>query len=171
MGFGSNGHNIKHKTGFRANSNHSGTTPSRDWRNYPDQLDSIVDRLRGVTIENRDAVEVMQAHDGADTLHYVDPPYLPETRSCLMHSPDVYAHEMTNADHKRLLGALQDLSGMVVLSGYPSSLYDDNLIGWRRIERKAFADGASKRTEVLWINPHAQERRRHFAEQLTLDEI
>jgi DNA adenine methylase len=63
MGFGSNGHNIKRKTGFRANSNRSGTTPARDWLNYPDALASIVERLQGVIIENRDAAEVMAAHD------------------------------------------------------------------------------------------------------------
>lgn len=159
MGFGSNGHNIKRKTGFRANSSRSGTTPSRDWHNYPDQLGEIVGRLRGVTIENRDAVEVMQAHDGGETLHYVDPPYLPETRS-LKNPYDLtyagmYAHEMTAADHERLLSALRGLAGMVVLSGYPSPLYDDALAGWLRVDRKALADGARERTEVLWINPAA----------------
>jgi DNA adenine methylase len=168
MGFGSNGHNIKRKTCFRANSNRSGTTPARDWRNYPDQLEAIVDRLRGVTIENRDALEVMKAHDGRGTLHYVDPPYLPETRS--LRNPydltyaGMYAHEMTADDHALLLAGLQDLTGMVVLSGYHSALYDDALAGWRRTQRKALADGARARTEVLWINPAADAGHGLFAE-------
>lgn len=59
MGFGSNGH--QRRTGFRSNSNRSGTTPARDWRNYPDALAMIVDRLSGVVIQNRDAREVMAA--------------------------------------------------------------------------------------------------------------
>jgi DNA adenine methylase len=42
---------------------------------------------------------------------------------------------------------------MVALSGYPSELYDSKLRGWRRVEREAHADGASPRTEVLWLNP------------------
>lgn len=159
MGFGSNGHNPKRKTGFRHNSNRSGTIPARDWANYPDCLGLIVERLRGVVIDSRDACEVMSAHDDPHTLHYVDPPYLPETRS-LKNPYDLtyagmYAHEMTAADHERLLEHLLGLKGMVVLSGYPAPLYDDALSDWRRIERDAHADGARDRTEVIWINPQA----------------
>ncbi|MGA0094800.1 MAG: DNA adenine methylase [Chthoniobacterales bacterium] len=157
QGFGSNGHNPAHKTGFRANSNRSGTTPARDWRNYPDQLATIIDRLRGVTVEHRDAIEVMQAHDGARTLHYVDPPYMPETRD----RGGDYVHEMTAADHARLLDYLQSTAGMVVLSGYPHDDYDAALTGWHRIERDALADGARPRTEVLWLNHQAWAARDH----------
>ena len=42
---------------------------------------------------------------------------------------------------------------MVVLSGYPCDLYDNALRGWKRVERTALADGALRRTEVLWLNP------------------
>lgn len=158
MGFGSNG--AHRATGFRANSNRSGTTPARDWINYPDVIPAIVERLRGVIIENRDAVEVMKAHDGPSTLHYVDPPYLPETRD----AGQDYAHEMTVADHKNLLAFLQTVEGMVVLSGYPSNLYDEALQDWKRIERDALADGARRRTEVLWINENAVFAEGLFAE-------
>jgi DNA adenine methylase len=146
MGFGSNGH--VRKTGFRANSNRSGTTPAQDWVNYPDALVAVIERLAGVVIENRDAKQVMAAHDGPDTLHYVDPPYLPETRD----KGGDYAHELTAEEHESLLVFLRGLRGMVVLSGYPSAIYDDALHDWRRVERSALADGASPRTEVLWLN-------------------
>jgi DNA adenine methylase len=147
MGFGSNGHS--RSTGFRANSNRSGTTPARDWINYPDSLAKVIDRLAGVIIENRDAREVMAAHDGPETLHYVDPPYVFDTRADLAKD---YAHEMSDADHAGLLAFLRGLKGRVVLSGYPHPLYDAALAGWRRIEREALADGARKRTEMLWLN-------------------
>lgn len=150
MGFGSNGHN--RATGFRANSNRSGTTPAHDWVNYPDSLAMLIKRLQGVTIENKDAKAVMAQHDAPTTLHYVDPPYVFATRADL--SKD-YHTELTDSDHAELLTFLRGLRGMVVLSGYPSEIYDSTLPDWRRVERAALADGASPRTEVLWINPAA----------------
>lgn len=146
MGFGSNG--VHRKTGFRSNSNRSGTTPARDWVNYPDCLGATVERLRGVVILNRDAKEVMTAHDGPTTLHYVDPPYTKGTRD----KGSDYAHELTDTQHDELLAFLKTLEGKVVLSGYPDQRYDDALPDWRRVERKALADGARERTEVLWMN-------------------
>lgn len=153
MGFGSNGH--ERSTGFRSNSNRSGTTPAHDWANYALAIDGLIERLQGVVIENRDAKEVMLQHDAEHTLHYVDPPYVFATRADL--SKD-YAHEMSDADHSEMLGVLLALKGSVVVSGYPSPLYDDALRGWKRVERKALADGARERTEVLWLNSSAYER-------------
>lgn len=150
MGFGSNGHN--RVTGFRSNSNRSGTTPAHDWSNYPDALVAVIERLSGVVILHRDAKDVMTAHDGEETLHYVDPPYLFDTRADLAKD---YAHEMSDGDHSDLLSFLRGLKGMVLLSGYASDLYDQALPDWRRIQTEALADGARKRIEVLWINPNA----------------
>lgn len=149
MGFGSNGH--EQATGFRANSNRSGTTPAHDWMHYPDSIDAMADRLKGVVIESRDASEVMQAHDSPQTLHYVDPPYVPETRD----KGSDYAHEMTVEQHEALLTALRQLDGMVILSGYPCDIYEDHLSDWHRVERGAYADGARERREVLWISRNA----------------
>ncbi|MBB3979096.1 DNA adenine methylase [Rhizobium azooxidifex] len=164
MGFGSHAHadmGQGHRTtGFRANSNRSGSTPAHDWARYPFRLASIVERMRGVVIERRPALQVMQTHDGADTLHYVDPPYLPETRGRknVYDAKHQYRDELTVSDHEELLDALRVLNGMVVLSGYPAALYDDALSDWMRVERQALADGARPRIEVLWINPNCAER-------------
>jgi len=156
MGFGSDSHNPNVRTGFRAASNRSGTTPAHDWANYPDALRVIAARVAGVVIENRPALEVMAQHDSTATLHYVDPPYLPETRSTKSRKTGeryhAYQHEMTVDDHREMLAVLQQLEGMVILSGYPAPLYDEMLPAWRRIERAALADGARPRTEVLWLN-------------------
>lgn len=134
MGFGSDGACGSYRTGFRANSNRSGTTPAHDWANFPAALKQTAERFRGVIIERRDALAVMAAHDGADTLHYCDPPYLHATRSRKNRQRGggalaVYNHEMSDDDHVRMLDALKELAGMVVLSGYPSPIYDERLGG------------------------------------------
>ena len=147
MGFGSNSANPLMVTGFRANSMRSGTTPAHDWANYPDEVRGFCERLTGVTIENRDALDVMKQHDSSETLHFVDPPYDPATRSD-RHS---YRHEMGASQHEVLVSALKELRGMVLLCGYDTPLYAS--LGWERIERRALADGARERTEVLWMNP------------------
>lgn len=147
MGFGSNSHNKS--TGFRSNSNRSGTTPAHDWANYPECLTAVIERLRGVVIENRDALKVMAAHDSETTLHYVDPPYVAETRD----KGCDYRHEMTNEDHIKLAEFLKRLRGMVVISGYDCPLYTSLYSGWRTEKRRALADGARKREETLWFSP------------------
>ena len=147
MGFGSNSHN--QQTGFRANSSRCGTTPAHDWRNYPGAFGAVVERLRGVVIENRPAADVMHAHDGDDTVHYVDPPYVAETRD----KGGDYRHEMTDADHASLAETLHTLRGAVVLSGYRSEMYSTFYAGWHVVERHARADGALPRVECLWLSP------------------
>jgi DNA adenine methylase len=155
MGFGSDAPNIELRTGFRAQSALSNRAPEKDWVNYSPALRVAIERLRLAVIECRPALDVMRKHDAPDVLHYVDPPYLPETRQLRGKKPShSYAHEMGVEDHRALLGALLALKGMVILSGYPNALYDRSLKGWRRVEVPALADGARERTEVLWINPN-----------------
>jgi len=152
-GFGSAATNSKYATGFRANSNRSGTIPAHDWAHYPENLRAFTARLQGVVIENRPAIDVMEQHDSTQTLHYIDPPYLHSTRN-MQRGNSSYAEEMTLKDHCELLKFLHGLRGMVIVSGYPSKLYDQALSGWTRIERSAMADGQRKRTEVLWLSPN-----------------
>jgi DNA adenine methylase len=153
-GFGSAAVNGKYSTGFRANSNRAGTTPAQDWMNYPPHVQAFAERLRGVVIENRDAGDVMQQHDGAETLHYVDPPYMHETRN-MRRGNAAYEVEMSVEDHQLMLERLKTLTGMVVLSGYRTDLYDEMLPDWSRVDRATKADGARDRIESLWINAAA----------------
>lgn len=157
QGFGSAGVNGA-TTGFRANSDRSGTTPAHDWANYPDCVPALIERLQGVVIERKDALALAAAMDREDTLIYFDPPYLPETRSKkrgpqgLYHS---YKCDMTTEDHERFLAAVLVLKSMVVISGYASDLYNARLSGWERVAFDARADGARATKEILWINPAA----------------
>jgi DNA adenine methylase len=156
MGFGTDSIRMGSSTGFRSVSNRSGTTPAHDWVNWPNIIEPFVARLQGVVIENRDAAICMRAHDAPHTLHYVDPPYLFSTRGKVTRR---YAYEMTDEQHTALANVLRSLKGMVIVSGYPSPVYDELYTGWMRVERKSFADGANARTEVLWISPAAAHGR------------
>lgn len=139
-------------TGFRSASTRSGTIPATDWRNMPEVIAAVVNRMRGVVIENRDAAEVMTRHDGDDTLHYVDPPYVHSTRSDRgAGSLHCYRHEMTDAQHEALAGILVTLKGAVIVSGYECDLYRELFRGWDRIEKETHGDAARDRTEVLWL--------------------
>lgn len=118
-----------------------------------DELPRIIERLRKVQIVCRPAFDVIQAWDSPDTLFYLDPPYLPETRS----RPEVYDVEMTEADHRQLAAVLASVAGKVVLSGYPSALYDELYAGWRVMEfdianHAAGGKTKARKTEKLWMN-------------------
>jgi len=151
-GFSSVGATGKWKTGFRGNVTRTGTTPAHDWRSFPAAIEQVIERLRGVVIENDDARSVISRYDGPDTLFYVDPPYPFDTRFERW-AGEAYAHEMSDDDHRSLADCLKLCRGQVVISGYACRLYDDELFStWYRVERKAHSDGAKDRIEVLWMN-------------------
>lgn len=160
MGFGSAAATMnkntrgRSTTGFRANSNRSGTTPAHDWKNYGEAFDELIERLKGIVIENRPGIQVMQSHDSPETLHYVDPPYVTSTRDDKRAD---YRHEMTDEDHIELSAFLKTLKGSVILSGYKSPLYNDLYSEWQFFDKATYADGAKKRTERLWLSPGIKE--------------
>lgn len=159
MGFGSNA--CGKTTGFRATCKRAGTTQAQVWCTYPAAMCHLIERLQGVVIENRPAIEVMAQHDSPDTLHYVDPPYLPETRD----KGSDYNHEMTEQDHVDLAEFLHTLQGTVILSGYESALYCDAFSDWELTRRKAYADGRHGRVgriECLWIKGDLIQQRMAF---------
>src|SRR5205814_1453106 len=100
-----------------------------EWLNAVDGLPQVHDRLRRVCIENLPALDLIRREDGLNTLFYCDPPYLHDTRT----APDAYGDfEMTEADHAELLAVLRACKGKVMLSGYPSALYEKELKVWTR---------------------------------------
>lgn len=84
---------------------------------------------------------------GGRELVYCDPPYLPETRT----SGRRYRFDYTEADHVELLELLKGLPCSVMLSGYPSKLYDERLADWQSLELQVMNQGGV-RTEKLWFN-------------------
>jgi len=148
MGYGSNG--IIADTGFKMDSS-AGKHAAQCWADYHPRVIEIQERLMGVVIENKDAIEVMAQVDSPQTLHFVDPPYVHETRN----EKHGYRFEMSNKEHEKLCEFLMSLNGMVILCGYPNEIYDK--MGWLLVQKKALADGARERTECLWLNPAADK--------------
>jgi DNA adenine methylase len=138
-----------YRTGFRCRSFRTRSTPARDWMNYPEHLWKVVDRLRGVTVENCPALEFIRLIDTPETLFYVDPPYLACTRTI----SNAYRREMTDAEHISLAAALHDISGMAVISGYDSKLYRNLYANWTIYTKLTRGDGQNPRTECLWVSP------------------
>lgn len=123
------------------------------WLSAVEGLPAVHARLKRVAILNRPALEVIGGQDGPGTLFYLDPPYLPDTRA----AAEVYANEMTVAEHEEMLALLANIQGKAMVSGYPSALYESRLAGWNRHEfdlANHSAGGASKRrmSEVVWCN-------------------
>ena len=142
------------RSGFRRYTNDAamGTLPIHQWTNYHEQIEAFTGRMKGVLIENDDAAAVLQRNDYPDALHYVDPPYVHDTRSS-----GGYSFEMTDTQHRELASVIKSLKGMVILSGYACELYNELYGDWRRIDKEVLADSRSKRTESLWLNAKADD--------------
>ncbi len=83
-----------------------------------------------------------------DWLVYCDPTYLPETRV----KKRLYAHELTDAEHVRILRAARAVAAPVMISGYPSTLYDRELRDWHTEGHLAMTRGGTMRMERVWCN-------------------
>lgn len=83
---------------------------------------------------------------GKNVLIYADPPYLHSTRGKAR-----YKFDYTTQQHIELLSVLKNIPAKIIISGYPSKLYDEMLQGWQSIELQAMTRGGV-RTEKLWFN-------------------
>ena len=125
-----------------------------EW-NTTSHLLAVATRLKHVEIENRPALEVLQRFDSARTLFYVDPPYVMDTRQ--MGTQTRYKYEMTDKDHLQLSQMLRSLSGMVILSGYESELYNEFYGDWHKVSKTTTTNGNGTSTEYLWLSPRTVE--------------
>lgn len=122
----------------------------RAWKSAIEKIMPIAERFSNVQIENLPGLEIIQKYDGKNTFFYIDPPYVFGSRS---HKGDCYSHEMTDYEHETLLAQLAKCKGKVLLSGYPSELYEKHLASWHKIEiEKTINSSKGKRVEVLWMN-------------------
>lgn len=126
--------------------------------NRVDRMMAAAQRLAGVIIENRDALETIDAYGcEPDAVLYLDPPYVRASRAD--HGAQ-YAHEFdTDDEHRALAARLLASPSAVILSGYHSDLYDELYGDWfttsrtstRRSGNRSSAEHPES-TEVLWSN-------------------
>jgi len=121
------------------------------WDSGIDGLGRVVARLRHVIFECRPAVEVMFRHDDDNTVMYLDPPYLQETRV----TKEGYGeYEMDRSDHIEILSQAKVSDALIAISGYDNDLYNHELKDWFRYEdkEKQLAGPRTMRQEILWTN-------------------
>lgn len=119
-----------------------------DWRSLPGRILEAAERLRGVQIENRPAVEVMGRFNHKNVLVYLDPPYMPEVRHGKQYRHEMYSEE----SHVELLDAALRHKGPVLISGYDTELYNAILEGWHKEGAFSRTQAGQKKREILWMN-------------------
>lgn len=143
-GFRTNGE----KTGWKKDvQGREAAYAARNWCQIPEILIPAAERLRGVQIECRPALDVIRKFNYPNVLIYADPPYVLETR-CRRQ----YRHEMTDSDHELLLDALLKHRGPVILSGYDSPMYSDALRHWNKECIVSRNQACRETNEILWMN-------------------
>lgn len=149
------------------------TNPVQGWRNAIARLPEVHERLINAQIECLPFEQCIKKYDQPGTLHYLDPPYVSETRT----DKSIYVHEMNLKDHERLVGILLEYPEMAMLSGYRHEVHaplEDagwvreeieiatpakartRLTGYRGKDAKAMQ---TRQVECLWINPAAVSAR------------
>lgn len=130
------------------------------WVDRIEGLREVVERLRSVQIESRDALDILKEWDGGDVTFYCDPPYILDTRS----KRKYYAVEPGDDYHHALVDVLLEVQGAVVLSGYNHPIYKRLLDeGWwadtygARAVMEVVQQGGEKkeRTEIVFRNEMA----------------
>ena len=148
-------------------------TTTTSWISRKTLFDAWHNRLMRVQIDHCDALKCIRYWDSADTVFYLDPPYVEATRKGV----GEYKHEVTDQFHEDLVDLLLNIQGNAILSGYDDGSYNrltDS--GWQKesFETTCSAAGrtrssglqgigsvseAQKRTEVLWIKGASRQKR------------
>jgi DNA adenine methylase len=150
-------------SGWAAAYNTNGADHAHKFAALADRLEVCAERLRRVHLECWPAAEVIAkyAKPAADAVLYCDPPYLAEVCSARTKrvAGDYAVEYASEAEHRALAQVLHATPATVVLSGYPSRLYEELYGGWWRMERSVHRPTSNVSggrgavaVEVLWSN-------------------
>lgn len=161
------GARLNEKSGWRNHKQMKIGGTACKWGGITDTIDIAAKRLRGSTtnlvqMERMDALRLIERYDSTDVLMYLDPPYVRSSRK----SGRLYTHEMDDSDQIKMLDLICRSRAKIVLSGYPSELYDTYLSGWRSFSAVSQTTSGEKATEMLWLNyePPAEQMKIEDAE-------
>lgn len=124
-----------------------GPRVAEQWKQLPEIVFSVCERMKDAQIENIDAFTLIERYNNPETLLYIDPPYLQSLRK-----RNLYKHEMKDSRHIELLELLKASKSKICLSAYDSELYNDMLEGWYSLEKETIAQKGLPRTEKLYMN-------------------
>lgn len=110
----------------------------------PNVVGCGIDWLNRCLLDQRPGIPWLRAQAA---VIYCDPPYLLSTRK----NRRYYTHELTEGQHLSLLHILKLLDCFILLSGYPSPLYEAELKDWRCIRYRTRTRGSTV-IECLWCN-------------------
>jgi DNA adenine methylase len=135
------------KTGWRHSA--AGLCPNmpEQWDKVPGRVFEVATRLKHAQIENKDAIELIEKYNHPDVFIYADPPYVTNTRAS-----KIYACEIDDDYHMRMLNALKKHQGNVIISGYDNELYNEHLSNWHIEHKKASVENGATRIETIWMN-------------------
>jgi DNA adenine methylase len=126
------------------------------WLTAIDGLPEFHARLRRVEIRCQPAEAIITELDEAETLFFMDPPYVHSTRKT---QNEYGKFEMTDVQHHDLLTLIAGIKGKFALSGYRCEMYDwfAKQHGWRRVDfdvpnQASSAKKKKRKTESLWMN-------------------
>lgn len=126
----------------------SGMMPKKVSNAKDEFTEQLCRRLENVTIENRDALEVIACYDSAAAFHFIDPPYV---NSDCCH----YEGSFNERNMEDLLKLLESVKGKFMLTMFPLEMIGQYALknGWiiHRIERTISASKTSRRRQEEWM--------------------
>lgn len=133
----------------------SGTMPKKLQNARDEFTQQLCQRLERVTIENRNALDVIASYDDTEAFHFVDPPYI---NSDCGHYEGVFSeHNM-----EQLLQLLETVKGRFMLTMFPFDMIHDyaEKNGWviHRVERTISASKSSRRRQEEWMVCNYEEQ-------------
>lgn len=132
--------------GFSVNTDEKATT----FNNTKKKLAMLTDRLKCVTIENDDALDIIKRYDREWTCFYCDPPY--------PGSEQGHYSGYTQQDFEALIDLAKDSKGSFVISNYHNDAIDSDFTVYEKtttcsvaVDKNTHNDFSKKRTEILAV--------------------